>query len=57
MYDPQRLAREEKSQETKKFLNSIRTGLRALDEVSTKANREKLYIGLLKEGVRKDTKK
>lgn len=49
-------AREQKSQELRKFCNEIGTSLRILEEGTPWANRAELYIGLIKEAVRKDMK-
>jgi hypothetical protein len=49
-------APEQKSQEMKKFLNEIGTTLRVLEEGTPWANKAELYIGLVKEAVRKDMK-
>ena len=42
------------SSEVKKFCNDIGTTLRALEEGNTWSNKAELYIGLIKEAVRKD---
>lgn len=47
-------AREQKSLELRKFCNEIGTTLRVLEENTPWANKAELYIGLLKEAVRKD---
>ena len=47
---------EQKSKEVKKFLNDIGTTLRLLEEGTPWANKAELYIGLMKEAVRKDMK-
>ena len=49
-------AREQKSLELRKFCNEIGTTLRVLEEGTQWANRAELYIGLMKEAVRKDMK-
>ena len=49
-------ANEQKSQDIKRFLGEIGTTLRILEEGTPWANRAELYIGLLKEAVRKDMK-
>ena len=48
------MLREQTSPEIKTFLNDIGTTLRVLEEGTPWANKAKLYIGLLKESVRKD---
>ena len=45
---------EQMSSEVKKFCNDIGTTLRALEEGTQWSNKAELYIGLIKEGVRKD---
>jgi hypothetical protein len=45
---------EQMSSDVKKFLNDIGTAIRALEEGAHWSNRAELYIGLLKEAVRKD---
>ena len=40
--------------ETRRFLHQVGTTRRVLEEGTPWANREKLYIGLLKEATRKD---
>ena len=45
---------EQNSEEVRKFLSDIGTTLRALEEGTPWSNKAELYIGLLKEGVRKD---
>ena len=47
-------AGEQKSGELRKFLNEIGTSLRLLEENTPWANKAELYIGLIKEAVRKD---
>ena len=42
------------SQNVRKFCNDIGTTLRALEEGTPWSNKAELYIGLLKEAVRKD---
>ena len=42
------------SSEVKKFCNDIGTTLRALEEGTPWSNKAELYIGLIKEAVRKD---
>jgi hypothetical protein len=49
-------ARAQISQDMKKFCNEIGTTLRALEEGTPWANKAELYIGLIKEAVRKDMK-
>ena len=49
-------AREQKSQELRKFCNDIGTTLCVLEEGTQWANRAELHIGLIKEAVRKDMK-
>ena len=49
-------SREQTSQEMKRFLSDIGTSLRILEEGTPWANRAELYIGLIKEAVRKDMK-
>ena len=48
------MSREQMSSEVKKFCNDIGTTLRALEEGTPWSNKAELYIGLLKEAVRKD---
>ena len=48
------MAGEQMSQEVRKFCNDIGTTLRALEEGTPWSNKAELYIGLLKEAVRKD---
>ena len=48
------LSGEQNSKEVKHFLSDIGTTLRALEEGTPWSNKAELYIGLLKEGVRKD---
>ena len=43
-----------KIHEVKEFLNKIGTTLRLLDQNTQWANRDELYVGLVKEAVRKD---
>ena len=50
-------APEQVSQEVKQFCHQIGSSLRILEEGTPWANRAELYIGLLKEAVRKDMKK
>ena len=45
---------EQMSSEVKKFCNDIGTTLRALEEGTPQSNKAELYIGLIKEAVRKD---
>ena len=45
---------EQMSSEVKKFCNDINTTLRALEEGTPWSNKAELYIGLIKEAVRKD---
>ena len=47
-------AREQKSWPLRKFLNEIGTTLRLLEEGTPWANKAELYIGIIKEAVRKD---
>ena len=47
-------AKEQVSKEVKGFLNKIGTTLKVLEEGTPWANRAELYIGLIKEAVRKD---
>ena len=49
-------AREQKSHDLRKFLGEISTTLRVLEEGTPWANKAELYIGLIKEAVRKDMK-
>jgi hypothetical protein len=49
-------AREQKSLELRKFCSEIGTTLRVLEEGTPWANKAELYIGLIKEAVRKDMK-
>jgi hypothetical protein len=49
-------AREQKSAELKRFCNDMGTTLRVLEEGTPWANKAELYIGLIKEAVRKDMK-
>ena len=49
-------AREQKSKSLRKFLGEIGTTLRILEEGTPWANKAELYIGLIKEAVRKDMK-
>jgi len=49
-------AKEQQSTELRGFLQSIGTSLRLLEEGTPWANRAELYIGLIKEAVRKDMK-
>ena len=48
--------RSQKSNEVKQFLASVGTSLRALEESTQHADRAELYIGLLKNGVGKNTR-
>jgi hypothetical protein len=48
--------REQKSHDVRKFLGEIGTKLRVLEEGTPWANKAELYIGLIKEAVRKDMK-
>jgi hypothetical protein len=50
------MAGEQTSQSLKKFCNEIGTTLRVLEEGTPWANKAELYIGLIKEAVRKDMK-
>ena len=45
---------EQMSHDTRKFCNDIGTTLQALEEGTPWSNKAELYIGLLKEAVRKD---
>ena len=45
---------EQMTSEVKKFCNAIGTTLRALEEGTPWSNKAELYIGLIKEAVRKD---
>jgi hypothetical protein len=49
-------AKAQTSKDMKKFCNEIGTTLRALEEGTPWANKAELYIGLIKEAVRKDMK-
>jgi hypothetical protein len=49
-------AREQISQEVRTFCTKMGTALRVLEENTPWANRAELYIGIIKEAVRKDTK-
>ena len=49
-------AREQTSKDLRQFLNSIGTSLRVLEENTPWANKAELYIGIIKEAVRKDMK-
>jgi hypothetical protein len=49
-------ARQQKSQELRKFCSEIGTKLRVLEEGTPWDNKAELYIGLIKEAVRKDIK-
>eukprot|EP00957_Ditylum_brightwellii_P018400 1384609-Ditylum_brightwellii.AAC.1 len=49
-------AREQKSENLKKLFGELGTTLRVLEEGTLWANKAKLYIGLMKEAVRKDMK-
>ena len=49
-------SKEQTSNEMRKFCNEIGTTLRVLEEGTQWANRAELYIGLIKEAVRKDMK-
>ena len=49
-------AREQKSKSLRKFLGEIGTTLRVLEEGTPWSNKAELYIGLIKEAVRKDMK-
>eukprot|EP00957_Ditylum_brightwellii_P124443 9484066-Ditylum_brightwellii.AAC.1 len=49
-------ARKQKSENLKKFLGELDTMLRVLEEGTPWANKAELYIGLMKEAVRKDMK-
>ena len=48
------MAGEQIPQEVRKFCNNIGTTLRALEEGTPWSNKAELYVGLLKEAVRKD---
>ena len=48
---------EQMSSEVKKFCNDIGTTLRSLEEGTPWSNKTELYIGLIKEAVRKDMRK
>jgi hypothetical protein len=48
--------REQKSHDVRKFLGEVGTTLRVLEEGTPWANKAELYIGLIKEAVRKDMK-
>jgi hypothetical protein len=50
------MAGEQTSQPLRKFCNEIGTTLRVLEEETPWANKAELYIGLIKEAVRKDMK-
>ena len=54
MVDP---SGEQTSREVKKFCHQVGTSLRILEESTQWANRAELYIGLLKESIRKDIRK
>ena len=49
-------AKEQTSEELKRFCNEMGTTLRTLEENTPWANKAELYIGLIKEAVRKDMK-
>ena len=49
-------AREQKSTDLKKFCQSVGTSLRILEEGTPWSNKAELYIGIMKESVRKDMK-
>ena len=49
-------AREQKSAELRRFCNDMGTTLRVLEEGTPWSNKAELYIGLIKEAVRKDMK-
>ena len=49
-------AREQKSQELRKFCSEIGTTLRIREEGTPWANKAELYIGIIKEAIRKDMK-
>jgi len=49
-------AKAQKSADLRRFLQSIGTSLRTLKEGTPWSNRAELYIGLIKEAVRKDMK-
>jgi len=49
-------AGEQTSKEVKEFCNQIGTTLHVLEENTPWANRAKLYIRLIKEGIQKDMK-
>ena len=49
-------AREQISKEVQHFCHQMGTTLRVLEENTPWANRAELYIGLVKEGIRKDMK-
>ena len=48
------VAREQISSDMKRFCNGIGATLKALEEGTPWANKAKLYVGLIKEAVRKD---
>ena len=48
------ISHEQMSSEVKKFCNDIGATLRALEEGTPWSNKAELYIGLIKEAVRKD---
>ena len=48
------MAGEQTSADVRKFLSDIGTTLRALEEGTPWSNKAELYIGILKEAVRKD---
>ena len=50
-------AREQTSKAVKRFCNQVGTTLRILEEHTQWANRAELYIGLLKESIRKDLRR
>ena len=54
VFDP---AREQTSKAVKRFCNQVGTTLRILEEHTQWANRAELYIGLLKESIRKDLRR
>ena len=51
------MSRQQMSSEVKKFCNDIGTTLRALEEGTPWSSKAELYIGLIKEAVRKDMRK
>ena len=49
-------SKSQKSQDVRKYCNDIGTTLRVLEENTSWANKAELYIGIIKEAVRKDMK-